>query len=257
MSDEDKKATVPDLPSAKSYSADGVTVEFDPSALQVHAISPELRQQMSGTELPRLDPKYLQDTAPPNRSDAALTTANQAAATTQPSLRRIQQAALPEPAWRRSALHGLLALVVLALLWEVTVLVRGSLSAREASQPEPPGSVPSSPGAPPRDVETAEPATGLETEHVSEPAQAEPALPASTSSRAEAASVPPATGAAGERASAGDNSSPAASPPRAAAPFPVDPPGHPGASVIQKPEGAAPQPASSSKSASKVLFPPQ
>ncbi|MFZ5895018.1 MAG: hypothetical protein ACOY0T_28420 [Myxococcota bacterium] len=50
----------------KSYNLDGTTAEFDPGAFQVHAISPELRRKMLVGKLPERDPKFYQDTLPPN-----------------------------------------------------------------------------------------------------------------------------------------------------------------------------------------------
>jgi hypothetical protein len=42
---------------SKSYNLDGDTAEFDPGALQVHEFSPEMRQQISATKLPRFKPR--------------------------------------------------------------------------------------------------------------------------------------------------------------------------------------------------------
>jgi hypothetical protein len=49
---------------SKSYDLDGNTAEFDAGATQMHEFSPEFRRQISGTKLPRLDPKVLEDAIP-------------------------------------------------------------------------------------------------------------------------------------------------------------------------------------------------
>jgi hypothetical protein len=241
---QDKKDTVPDVPSAKSYSVEGVTAEFDPGALQVHAISPELRQQMSEAELPRLDPHYLQDSAPRNPNDVALP-ASTPAATTQPSLRRMQRALFPEPAPSRGrGVQLLLVFLGVAIVWEVAMLIRTSLGTNESGftrgdEPGPTKSVQIS-GARPNIAESNEPAP-------------EPAAAASTETPAEAvpAAKPPSE-------PARNANTPASAPRTPNVPQDLVPSPRPETDLRPKPEAAeAPQPASGAKPPSKVLFPPQ
>jgi hypothetical protein len=245
---QDKKDTVPDVPSAKSLLSEGLTTEFGPGSPPVGAIAPELLPPMSTAELPQLEPEYLQDIAQPNPNDVALP-ASTPAATTQPSLRRLQRAlqSEPEPARRGRGVQALLVVLGLAIVWEVALLARTSLNARESrftpdGQPGPSASVM---------VSGARPNTGETSEQAAQ-------LPAPMSAQAPTETLPPAAEPTNEPTAA-SNSSAQASAPRAPALLQdLEPSLRPEPSVRPKPASAeTPQPTSSAKSPSKVLFPPQ
>lgn len=229
----DKKNTVPDVPSAKSSSlAEGAVGEFDPNQ-------------------PRLEAGYEQDLESTVTREVSTAPADPSAATTQPSLRRLQRAqAEAEPPWRKRALQGLLVFLCFAIAWEISVLLRTSRESSANGDAEPRALVQSSQGVRSPQTEGTEPLAQPLPAPTAEPAPEQPRngeAPAATDE-------PPRVPSVLEQ----EATQPASALPAPVVLRDVEPSPQQGTSARPKTGGSpAPKAASSSKSQSKALFPPQ
>jgi len=96
---------------------------FNPYGFSVLTVPPDLRREMLQTKLPRLDPKYFQDTVPPNHSLEA------------PPASDEEPAGVPPLASRRRLLIGLITCLFGISLFLVFVLLRSPTPRHEATLP--------------------------------------------------------------------------------------------------------------------------
>jgi len=209
MTDDDtpKKEDPPQLVGwTKSYTLDGDTTEFNPRELQIHEFSPEMRAQMSHVKLPRLDPKYFEDTAPPNGSKLAASSEPDSSPTaaTPIAAELAAETAPPKHAWARDHWHlGVFALLVVGgavYLWlregepaRNARVTHQSVNAATTSKPQPavaPDTRPTSNERVPSSPSAAAAPSAIDTGDQRHTAPIAPTSSAATSSKATAAVLP-------------------------------------------------------------------